>query len=407
VKIRFLKEQLKDNGSNREVGKVASILIIYRGAKPMKSKYASLFETISFQNGVQLKNRIVMAPMTNFSSNPDGTVTDAEVNYYARRSDGVGMVITACTYVTANGKGFQGEFGGDQDELIPSLRQLASAIKEQGAKAILQIFHGGREVPPELVNGDVVSASAVPTEGEGKPVPRELPEKEVESIIRDFGEATRRAIEAGYDGVEIHGANGYLLQQFFSPHSNRREDRWGGSLEKRLTFPLAVVDEVKKVVREYAKEPFIVGYRFSPEEPETPGITMADTLVLIDALAGKDLDYLHVSLLDFWSTPRRGVEDTRSRIEIIQERVGAQVPVIGVGSILSADDALKAIQTGVHLIALGREIIIDPDWVQKIAEGKESEIVTKIDKSKQHELVVPDPLWQAIINSPGWFPGVE
>ncbi|MDQ0200119.1 NADH-dependent flavin oxidoreductase [Neobacillus ginsengisoli] len=374
----------------------------------MNIKYGPLFEGFSFSNGIQLKNRIVMAPMTNFSSNPDGTVTEAEVKYYARRAGGVGMVITACTYVTRNGMGFHGEFGGDTDSLIPSLRQLASAIKEQGAKAILQIFHGGRQVPPELVpNGDVVSASAVPAEGAGKPIPRELSEKEIESIIHDFGETTRRAIEAGYDGVEIHGANGYLLQQFFSPNSNRREDRWGGSLEKRLAFPMAVVDEVTRVVEAHAKEPFIVGYRFSPEEPETPGITMADTLVLIDALAEKNLNYLHVSLQDFWSTPRRGVEDTRSRIEIIQERVGNRVPVIGVGSIYTADDSLKAIQTGVPLIALARELIIDPDWVQKVEQGREDEIVTKIDKNKQAELVLPDPLWQAIINSPGWFPGVE
>ncbi|MEH7302957.1 NADH-dependent flavin oxidoreductase [Neobacillus drentensis] len=374
----------------------------------MNSKYAALFESFTFRSGVSLKNRIVMAPMTNFSSNQDGTVTDAEASYYARRSGGVGMVITACTYVTANGKGFHGEFGGDLDELIPSLRQLASGIKGEGAKAILQIFHGGRQVPPQLVpNGDVVSASAVPSEGEGKPVPRELTDQEVESIIKDFGETTRRAIEAGYDGVEIHGANGYLIQQFFSPHSNHREDRWGGSLEKRLTFPLAVVDEVKRVAAEHATGPFVIGYRFSPEEAETPGITMADTLVLIDALAKKDLDYLHVSLQDFWSKPRRGVDDTRSRIEIIQERVGDRVPVIGVGSIYTVEDAIQAIQTGVPLIALGREIIIDPDWVQKVADGKEDEIVTKIDKDKQQELVIPDPLWQAIIHSPGWFPGIE
>lgn len=372
----------------------------------MNQKYAPLFESFSFPNGIQLKNRIVMAPMTNFSSNPDGTVTDAEVTYYAKRSGGVGMVVTACTYVTANGKGFHGEFGGDHDDLIPSLRQLATSIKEQGAKAILQIFHGGREVPPELVNGDVVSASRIASEGEGKPVPRELKDDEIESIIHAFGETTRRAIEAGYDGVEIHGANGYLIQQFFSPHSNRREDRWGGSLEKRLTFPMAVVDEVKKIVAEHAKNPFLVGYRFSPEEPQTPGITMADTMALVDVLADKNLDYLHVSLMDFWSFPRRGVEDTRSRIEIIQERAGSKVPVIGVGSIYTADDALKAIQTGVPLLALGRELIIDPDWVQKIKEGRESEIVTKIDKNKQQELVVPDPLWQAIVNTPGWFPGV-
>jgi 2,4-dienoyl-CoA reductase-like NADH-dependent reductase (Old Yellow Enzyme family) len=378
------------------------------GTEKVNSKYAPLLEPFTFKNGVQLKNRIVMAPMTNWSSNPDGTVTEAEVNYYARRSGVVGMVITACTYVTANGKGFHGEFGGDRDELIPSLQKVATGIKEQGAKAILQIFHGGRQVPPELIpNGDVVSASSIPVEGVGKPVPRELSDQEIESIMRDFGEATRRAIEAGYDGVEIHGANGYLIQQFFSPHSNRREDRWGGSLEKRLTFPLAVVDEVKRVAAEHANGSFIVGYRFSPEEPETPGISMADTLVLLDELAKKNLDYLHVSLQDFWSTPRRGVDDTRSRIEIIQERVGDKVPVIGVGSIYTPDEALKAIQTGVSLIALGRELIIDPDWVQKIAEGKETEINTEINKENQHQLVIPDPLWQAIIHTPGWFPGVN
>src|SRR3954470_23110418 len=142
------------------------------------SKYLPLMEPYTLPNGVQLKNRIVMAPMTNFSSNPDGTVSDAEVKYYQRRSNGVGMVITACTYVTKNGKGFHGEFGGDLDEMIPSLHRLASAIKAEGAKAILQIFHGGRQVPPELVNGDVVSASAVPSEGAGKPVPRALTEIE-------------------------------------------------------------------------------------------------------------------------------------------------------------------------------------------------------------------------------------
>ncbi len=241
----------------------------------MNAKYQKLFSPLTFGNGIELKNRLVMAPMTNYSSNPDGTVTDEEVSYYARRSKGVSMVITACTYVTPNGKGFHNEFAGDRDEMIPSLTQLAQAIQEQGAKAILQIFHGGRMCPPELVpNGDVVSASAIPAEGEDAPTPHALSELEVEEIIDAFGETTRRAIEAGYDGVEIHGANGYLIQQFFSPHSNRREDRFGGSLEKRMTFPLAVVDKVRSIVKEHAKSPFIVGYRFSPEEPETPGITM-------------------------------------------------------------------------------------------------------------------------------------
>ncbi|MCX7571877.1 NADH-dependent flavin oxidoreductase [Tumebacillus sp. DT12] len=374
----------------------------------MDSKFQPLFEPFALRSGVEVKNRVVMAPMTNFSSNPDGTVTDAEVEYYQRRSGGVGLVITACAYVTPNGKGFHGEFGADSDEMIPSLRRLASAIQEKGAKAVLQVFHGGRSCPPELVpGGEVVSASAVPEEKEGAPTPRALQEEEITHIIRAFGESARLAILAGYDGIEIHGANGYLIHQFFSPHANRREDSWGGSLEKRMKFPLAVVDEVQRVVAEHAKEPFVVGYRFSPEEPETPGFTMGDTLELIDKLADKNLDYLHVSLMEFWSQPRRGVEDlTRPRIELITERVAGRVPVIGVGSIHTPDEAVKALQD-VPLVALGRELIMEPDWVEKVQAGRTDEIKTTLTKHDQERLVVPDPLWNAIMHAPGWFPVVD
>lgn len=367
----------------------------------MNKAYAPLFNEFKLSSGLMLKNRLVMAPMTNFSSNEDGTVTDEEIAYYVRRSQGVSAVITACTYVTANGKGFPGEFGGDRDEMTPSLARLASAIKNAGAKSILQIFHAGRMAPPNLVDGDVVSASSVPAEAEESAVPRELTAEEVQEIIFAFGETTRRAIEAGFDGVEIHGANGYLIQQFFSPHSNRRTDKWGD----RLAFPLAVVDAVKKEA-EKAKNPFAVGYRFSPEEPETPGITMADTLDLIDALKEKQLDYLHVSLMEYWSKPRRGVEDTHSRLELIKERAGGQVPVIGVGSIYTADDAMKALETGADLLAIGRGLIMEPDWVEKVESGREQEIETKLDPNNQDKYTVPDPLWNAIISTPGWFPGV-
>lgn len=374
----------------------------------MNPSNQKFFSPYTFNNGVELKNRIIMAPMTNFSSNPDGTVSEEELAYYARRSKDVSMVITACTYVTPNGKGFHNEFAGDRDEMIPSLSQLAKTIQSQGAKAILQIFHGGRMCPPELVpHGDIVSASAVPAEVAGAKTPRALTETEVEEIVDAFGETARRAIEAGYDGVEIHGANGYLIQQFFSPHSNQREDRFGGSVEKRMTFPLAIVDKIKSVVKEHADDSFIVGYRFSPEEAETPGITMADTIKLVDTLAEKDLDYLHVSLQHFLSKARRGVEDVnKTRIDYLLETIDNRVPLIGVGSIYSAEDARKAFETGVPLLALGRELIIDPDWVQKVAEGREDEIVTEINKDKQEELVVPVPLWNVIMNTPGWFPGV-
>jgi 2,4-dienoyl-CoA reductase-like NADH-dependent reductase (Old Yellow Enzyme family) len=369
------------------------------------STFKPLFESFQLPSGVELKNRLVMAPMTNFASHTDGSVSDEEVAYYIRRSGGVGMVITACAYVNAGGKGFSGEFGSDKDEMLPSLRRLASAIKDEGALAVLQIFHGGRQCPPELLpDGQPVSASAVPTEQRGVTVvPRALEDAEIRGIIRDFGESTRRAIEAGFDGVEIHGANGYLIQQFFSPYSNRRDDSWGGSLDKRLAFPLAIVEEVKRAVKEHARGSFIGGYRFSPEEAETPGITMAETFRLIDELADQGLDYLHVSLQEFWSMARRGAEE-RPRIDLIRERVGGRVPLIGVGSLFKAEDALKARESGIPLIALGRPLLIEPDWVQKAAEGRVSDIETELDPTAQERLVLPDALWRAMIYSRGWFP---
>ncbi|MBM7541958.1 NADH-dependent flavin oxidoreductase [Amphibacillus cookii] len=374
----------------------------------MNEKYKSLFEHFTFKSGVNIKNRLFMAPMTNFSSDDKGMVTDEELAYYKVRSGGVGAVITAVAYVTPGGKGFINEISAASDQMIPSLKQLANTIKGEGAKAILQIFHAGRMAPPDLLpDNQPTSASAVAPLRPGAVVPRELSAQEIESIIEDFAEATRRAIEAGFDGVEIHGANTYLIQQFFSPHSNRRSDQWGGTLDKRMKFPIAVIDAVKKSVAKHANKPFIVGYRLSPEEAENPGITMEDTLVFADKLSQQGLDYLHISVQDFWQGSIRDDDDKQSRILKIHERIGNRIPIIGVGSLYSAEDVKSAKATGVPLIALGRELIVDPKWVQKLEEGNEHKIDTTLTKNDQERLVVPDQLWQAIINRPGWFPVVE
>lgn len=375
----------------------------------MNTKYEKMFESVSLPNGITLKNRIVFPPMNILGSSIDGEVSDADITYYARRTSGAGMSITGVTYVTPNGIGYPSELASYDDRFIPGLKRLADTIKQQGSKAIMQIYHAGRLTLEQAVpSGQVVAPSAVANErAEGSPLPRELSDEEILAIIKDFGEATRRAIEAGFDGVEIHGANGYLIQQFFSPHANRREDRWGGTIEKRLTFPLAVIDEVEKTVAQYTKLPFIVGYRFSPEEPETPGLTMEDTYVLIDALKKTKLDYLHVSLNEFWSKPRRGEADTRSRIEFILDRVGDKLPVIGVGAIQTADQAAEALESGVPLLAIGRGLIIEPDWVQKIENGNAEDIRNTMTQLDQELLAIPDGLWQIIMNTPGWFPVVD
>ncbi|MFE6014980.1 oxidoreductase, partial [Bacillus thuringiensis] len=217
-----------------------------------------------------------------------------------------------------------------------------------------------------------------------------------------FGEATRRAIEAGFDGVEIHGANTFLIQQFFSPHSNRRTDKWGGSVEKRMAFPLAVVESVKKAVKNHAKEPFIVGYRLSPEEREQPGITMDDTIKLVKVLATKELDYIHASVGNFFGGSLRNSEDTVSRVQLIQETVGNEVPVMGVGALQTPEQVEKALSI-TSLVSLGHALIMDPEWMEKTQNSEEKTIFDALYISKKEELDIPEALWNKLVNTSGWF----
>jgi 2,4-dienoyl-CoA reductase-like NADH-dependent reductase (Old Yellow Enzyme family) len=370
----------------------------------MNTKYSNLFEPFTFKNGITLSNRIVMAPMTTWSSNDDYTISDEEVNYYKRRVNGVGLVITGCTHVQPNGIGFTHEFAAYDDKFIPSLRKLADAAKSGGAPVLLQIFHAGNKALPSLTpNGEVVSSSAVETEATGfapSVLPRELSHDEILEVIHAFGETTRRAIEAGFDGVEIHGAHGFLLQNFFSPFFNRREDQWGGSLENRLRFPLAVIQKMKNVIKNHATKPFIFGYRISPEEQG--GYGMKEAYELIDHLVEQDLDYIHVSLDDVSSKPR-GIEDGKTRLELILEHVNGRVPVIAAGSMVTADDVASALDKGLSLAAVGHTLIMNPDWVENVQNGKEAEIKTAIKTSQVSDLELPEKLWGVIQASGPWF----
>jgi NADH:flavin oxidoreductases, Old Yellow Enzyme family len=371
----------------------------------MNSNYKKILSPFTFPvSGVEIANRIVLAPMTTFSGNDDGTTTDAEVAYYRERNESAGLLITACAYVIRHGKGFHGQIGADSDELIPSLKKIADALKANGNKAVLQIYHGGRMSPPEeLVDGQSISASAVAAEREGALVPREMTATEIEETIVAFGEATRRAIEAGFDGVEMHGANTYLLQQFFSPHSNRRTDQWGGDLAQRMTFPLAVVDAVKKAAA-LSSRPFLVGYRISPEEMENPGITMEDTLSLVEALSQKQLDYLHVSVMDFWAGSMRDKKDTEARALLIAAKVGHILPVIGVGSIHTPEEVERVLAVNIPLVAMGRELLMEPHWLTKVKNNAADQIRTELDVDTQDLLNIPTPLWNGMMSRTGWLP---
>lgn len=374
----------------------------------MKAKYNQLFESFTLRSGVTLDNRLLMAPMTTQSSFENGMITTDERIYYHRRSQGVGAVITACAHVREDGK-FASSPSVSSDKQIKSLAKLAQSIQSNGSKAILQIFHVGRMGNAASLRGlQPVSASAVPAVRKGAETPRELSEDEVWELVNAFGEATRRAIEAGFDGVELHGANTYLIQQFFSPHSNRRTDYWGGSLKKRMNFPIEVVKASLKAIKEHTTKPFIFGYRLSPEEIEEPGITLSDTVSLTKELKKYELDYLHISLGNIFGTSLRDKEGETPILSILQNEVGKDMPLIGVGKVNSPDDAVKAMNDfGIPLIAIGRQLIVDPDSIEKVLKDKEENIRTEIHANNREDLKIPDAMWDYVKSRPGWLPIID
>lgn len=364
-----------------------------------------LFDPSAFSKGMSLRNRIVMAPMTTWAGNPDGTVADDEVTYYRCRANGVGLVITGCTHVLSNGIGFTDEFASYDDRFIPGLRRLADAAKSGGAPAVLQIFHAGNKAVPELVSGgDVVSASAVTMEAgpfNRQLTPRALTHEEILDVIRAFGAATRRAIEVGFDGIELHGAHGFLIQNFFSPHFNQRTDDWGGSLANRMRFPLAIVQEVKRVIETHAKHPFLLGYRLSLEEGEEGGLRIEDTDGLIDKLTESGIDYVHVSLTSILEAKPIGAADEKTTAERIVERVGGRVPVLAAGQIRKPDQAVEALALGLSLVAVGQGLVMNPDWVELAKNGLD--VDTALSASKAQQNAVPEKLWKVIEATKGWF----
>jgi fumarate reductase flavoprotein subunit len=360
------------------------------------NKLTPVLKPLTLPNGAVLKNRLLMAPMTTCTGFYDGTVTSELVEYYRDRAGSIGTVIVECCFIDRLGPAFPGAIAIDSDNKIPGLKKIADAIKSKGSKAILQIYHGGRMVEPELIGGRTpVAPSAIAAPREGATTPKELTGEEVETMITKFGDAVNRAIKAGFDGVEIHGANTYLIQQFYSPNSNQRTDKWGGDRDKRALFPMEVLEITHKMAKRFADASFIIGYRFSPEELEVPGIHFDDTMYLLEKLAARGLDYVHFSVGQLL---RPSIVDTQdptpliTKFRAMRSETLAKVPVIGVGGVVNKSDAESALEHGFDLVAVGKACIAYPDWADRIINNDHLELY--IDSHKREELNIPEPLWR-------------
>ena len=316
------------------------------------------------RTGMESKNRAVLAAMTNKQSNDDGTLSEDEVNWLLMRAQGgFGIVTTAATHVTPGGKSWKGEMGVWGDHHIPGLTKLADGIREHGAISLAQIFHGGMSAPESLTGQQPISASQNPLSDGMEGESREVTNDEIEDLISSFGDAAVRCAEAGFDGVELHGAHGYLICQFLGEATNRRDDEWGGDISSRSRFLLRIIEQV----RSRAPEGFLVGVRISPEHRRV-GVRLEDSLDLAEILADAGIDFLHISCWDCSWRSSEFPEDPRTLTEWFSDRVGDSVPIISAGAIWSTSDAQGVIGHGADMIAVARAAIGHHDWASNMAD---------------------------------------
>ena len=369
-----------------------------------------------FNSGREMANRFAIAPLTTDSSHEDGTATENELEFVRRRAaSGFGATISSAAYVEQDGRSWQG-IGATHDGHLSSLHRLAEAMRAAGGLAILQIYDGGRIAKPELIGDQWLRApSAVASLRPGAKTPRAMTANEVGSLIASFREAASLARKAGFDGVEIHGANHYAVHQFFSPRANHRVDNWGGTLSKRMNFPLAVA----QAVRDALGPKLIAGFRVTPFESEPDGYTLEDAKLLCNELAKLGLDYISVSLDDYQKS--RPVGETRvydgpveksytpaeSPITEFARVIAGRSAVMASGGIKTRIDAEGAIKMGADLVAVGRAVVVDPEWLSKVRSKSEASILAGLPKDEleiARALSIPPRMVEYLLSRPGWIP---
>jgi 2,4-dienoyl-CoA reductase-like NADH-dependent reductase (Old Yellow Enzyme family)/thioredoxin reductase len=328
-----------------------------------------------FVGKLELKNRIVMPPMaTNFAT-PDGGVNERHIAYYRRRArGGAGLIVFEHTGIARQGKAFPNMALIDVDGKIPGFRKLTRAVHEEGAKIFIQINHAGRQTLSSITGFPLVAPSPIPCPVRQE-TPRAFSREEISELIRAYADAAGRAKESGADGVEIHMAHGYLLNQFLSPFSNRRADEYGGSPERRLRAPV----EVLRAVRERVGTDFPVTCRFSADEYVEGGLRIEDARKIAGELERNGADALHVSacvgaswyLLHPPYYAQEGIFVPLAAA--VKSAVG--IPVITVGRIRTPDLADRVVsEAKADFVAMGRALIADPDLPAKAEAGRPEEI---------------------------------
>jgi 2,4-dienoyl-CoA reductase-like NADH-dependent reductase (Old Yellow Enzyme family) len=316
---------------------------------------ANLFQPLSFAHGPQLKNRLLLAPLTNKQSNEDGTVSEHDIAWIGRcAQDGYGMTMTCATNVQRAGKGFHGQLGIYDERHMEGLTRLATLIRASGSVSSVQLHHGGARALGG-VNGIPVGPSGHIAEGA-----RILTIAEVEQLRDDFIRAAKRADASGFDGVEVHGAFGHVLAQFLSPTLNTRTDHYGGTLEGRSRLLFEIIEGI----RDTCRSDFQLGLRLSAERF---GLQVAEIRdVAAEAMHRGSVDYLDMALHDIDKTT--DVEEFRGRtlLSIFTELPRGNVKLGSSGKVMSARKASAALKAGCDFVMIGRAAILQPGFPERV-----------------------------------------
>ena len=325
--------------------------------------------------GLDLPNRLVMAPTAINFANPDGTPSERQIEYYRMRAEGgVGLVIVEATFVRGDGRTFPASLGLDSDAQIPSFRKLTQAIHEGGARAGIQLVHTGRRGNPAIIGGQPIGPSPIPCPVR-QVVPRELKAEEIPGLAQAFVAAAGRAKESGFDLVCLHMAHGTLLHQFLTPLANQRQDQYGGDLERRMRLPLLVV----RKARARLGSSIALSCRISSEDGVEGGLKVSDSSEIARRLREAGADLIDVSFGIQGSLPLTSPTEEAPLgcfvpfAETIRNAAGG--PVIAAGKIWDPNLAEGIIRSGkADLIALSRPLLADPELPRKWREGRPSEV---------------------------------
>jgi len=323
-------------------------------------------KALDFPCGKSMNNRFMLAPMTNTQSHEDGTLSDAEFHWLTMRAEGgFGLTMTCASHVQANGKGFPGQLGIFSDVHKEGHLRLTKAIQSEDSLAVIQLHHAGVRSPKELVEGGPVGPSAHEKTGS-----RGLSLEEVLELRNDFIQAGVRSKECGYDGVEIHGAHGYILCQFLSEEYNQRTDNYGGGLENRSRLLFEIIEGIRTA----CGPEFLIGVRLSPERF---GMKLTEVKTICrQMIADEKIDFLDISLWDCFKEPEESEHKGRTLLKHFQELDYGKVKWTVAGQIRTSKDVKAIMDAEVDFVAIGRAGILHHDFPKLVLGNPDFEPIT-------------------------------